>query len=71
MALKQVPKLDELVFYTSKGNPWVRTIQSIDKQGNQKYTKDDAVSKSFSKLLPPSKLKKVLAFIRSAEQLLH
>ncbi|MCK4791139.1 MAG: tyrosine-type recombinase/integrase [Desulfobacteraceae bacterium] len=57
MALKQVPKLSELVFYTSKGNPWVRTIQSIDKHGNQKYTKDDAVSKSFSKLLKKAAIK--------------
>ena len=51
MALKQVSKLGELVFYTSKGNPWVRTIQSVDRHGNQKYTKDDEVSKNFSKLL--------------------
>ena len=50
-ALKQVAKSGELVFYTSKGNPWLRTIQSTDRQGNQKYTKNDAISKNFSKLL--------------------
>ncbi len=57
MALKQVSKLGKLVFYTSRGNPWVRTIQSIDKHSNQKYTKDDAVSKNFSKLLKKAAIK--------------
>ena len=56
-ALKQVAKLGELVFYTSKGNPWLRTIQSIDKHGNQKYTKNDAISKNFSKLLKKAGIK--------------
>lgn len=50
-ALQKVPKSGELVFYTSKGNPWVRTIQSVDKNGKVKYTKDYALSKEFSKLL--------------------
>jgi len=40
-----------LIFYTPKGNPWVRTIKSIDKTGREKYTKENAVSKRFSKLL--------------------
>jgi integrase len=50
-ALKDVPKQGELVFYTVRGNSWVRTIHSKDKSGNEKFTKDDAVSKAFSKLL--------------------
>ena len=56
-AIKKVPKSGELVFYTSKGNPWVRTIQSIDKHGNVKYTKDNALSKKFSKLLKKTGIK--------------
>ena len=56
-ALNKVPKSGELVFYTSKGNPWVRTINSIDENGNIKYTKDNALSKKFSKLLKKSNIK--------------
>jgi integrase len=46
-----MPHKGELVFYTAKGNPWVRMINSIDQNGNEKFTKEDAVSKQFSKLL--------------------
>jgi integrase len=49
-ALRHVPKQGELVFYTRRGNPWVRTIRSVEKDGTEKYTKDDAVTKEFSKL---------------------
>jgi len=50
-ALRQVPKRGELVFYTHRGNPWVRTIRSVEQDGTEKYTKDDAVTKEFSKLM--------------------
>jgi len=50
-ALKKVLKLGELVFYTSKGNLWVRTIRSVNKHGRERYTKEDTVTKQFSKLL--------------------
>ena len=50
-ALKVLSKRGELVFYTVRGNPWVRTIQGRDKMGVEKFTKDDAVTKQFSKLL--------------------
>ncbi|MGD8499921.1 MAG: tyrosine-type recombinase/integrase [Phycisphaerales bacterium] len=50
-ALKQVPKSGKLVFYTSKGNPWVRTIESVSKDGRIRYTNDNAVTKNFAKLL--------------------
>ena len=56
-ALKQVARLGELIFYTSKGNPWLRTIQSTNKHGNPKYTKNDAISKNFSKLLKKTDIK--------------
>lgn len=50
-ALLRVPRLGELVFYTHKGNPWVRTARSTKKDGTEKYTKDDAVTQEFSKLM--------------------
>jgi integrase len=55
--LEDVPRQGELVFYTTKGNPWVRAILSKDKSGNEKFTKDDAVTKAFSKLLEKAGLK--------------
>jgi len=57
VALKALPKQGELVFYTVRGNPWVRTIQGKDKLGNDKFTKDDAVTKQFSKLLKKTGIK--------------
>jgi len=56
-AIKKVLKKGELVFYTSKSNSWVRTIRSVDKSGNVKYTKDNALSKKFSKLLKKTGIK--------------
>ena len=56
-ALREIPKVGELVFYTSKGNPWVRTIESVGKNGRTRYTNDNAVSKQFSKLLKKANVK--------------
>ena len=56
-ALKNITKSDDLVFYTPGGSPWVRTIKSIDKTGREKYTKENAVSKKFSKLLKKTGIK--------------
>lgn len=50
-ALRKVPKSGELVFYTSRGNPWVRTIAGPDGYGNLKHANDNAISKAFSKLM--------------------
>ena len=71
-ALKNITKSGDLVFYTPGGSPWVRTIKSIDKTGREKYTKENAVSEKFSKLLKRqvSKLQKELAFILLGGQLL-
>jgi len=49
--LKEVPESGDLVFYTSKGNAWVRTIAATDEQGNVTYANDNAISKAFSKLM--------------------
>ena len=56
-ALKEVSKSGKHIFLTSQGNLWVRTIQSVDKSGNVKYTKDNALSKKFSKLLKKTGIK--------------
>jgi len=50
-ALLEVPKSGKLVFYTSHGNAWVRTTQNTARTGRTRYTSDNAVSKTFSKLL--------------------
>jgi len=50
-ALTEIPKKSELVFYTRRGNPWVRATRNKEGDGNEKYTKDDAVTKEFSKLM--------------------
>ncbi|HNS22426.1 MAG TPA: tyrosine-type recombinase/integrase [Sedimentisphaerales bacterium] len=50
-ALLAVPRQGELVFYTRSGNPWVRTMSNKQEDGTIKYTKDDAVTKEFSKLM--------------------
>ncbi len=55
--LKNIPKSGDLIFYTSRGNPWVRMIKGVDKAGRQKHTKENAVSKKFSKLLKKAKIK--------------
>ena len=56
-ALRKVPQLGELVFYTARGNPWVRAIQSVGRDGKEKYTKEDAVSKQFSKLMKKARIR--------------
>jgi len=56
-ALRSIPKTGELIFYTSKDNPWVRMIKSTDKNGREKHTKENAVSKKFSKLIKKTDIK--------------
>ena len=50
-ALQGLPRLGELVFYTSRGNACVRTIAKAGKDGVVKYSSDNFISKKFSKLL--------------------
>jgi len=56
-ALREIPHKGELVFYTQRGNPWVRAIRRKEKDGTEKYTKDDAISKEFSKLMKKAGVK--------------
>jgi len=55
--LKAVPKFGELVFYTSKKKPCVRTIQSVGEGGVIKYRSINTISKQFSKLLREAGIK--------------
>ena len=56
-AIKKVPNSGDLVFYTARGNPWVRIIHSINKYNREKYTKENGISKEFSKLLKRAGIK--------------
>jgi integrase len=55
-ALNEAPVSGELVFYTRKGNSWVRAVNSVGKDGKQKYRKTNNVSKEFSKLMKKAKI---------------
>ncbi len=57
MAIKSLRKRGELIFYTKKGNPWVRTIKTITKDGQIKYSRYDAVSAAFSNLLKKANIR--------------
>jgi integrase len=56
-ALNEIPVSGELVFYTRKGNPWVRIVKGVGKGGKEKYKKTNNVSKEFSKLMKRTDLK--------------
>jgi integrase len=53
-SLKRVPKIGKLVFYTSRGNPYIQTILKSD--GNGKYTTLNTITTNFSRLLKKSGL---------------
>ncbi len=56
-ALNKIPVSGELVFYTKKGNPWVRIVKGVGKGGKEKYKKTNNVSKEFSKLMKRAGIK--------------
>ncbi len=56
-ALKALPRQNQRVFNTSKGNAWVRASKSTDEGSRVKYTRDHALSKQFSKLLKKAGIK--------------
>ncbi|MHC4632431.1 MAG: tyrosine-type recombinase/integrase [Planctomycetota bacterium] len=56
-ALKAVPKKGDLVFYTPRENPWVKTVQRAEKDGRINYANTNTVSKQFSKLLKKTGIK--------------
>ena len=50
-ALKAVPKKGELVFYTARGNPFVRNALKIDTSGNEKYSPINSIATKFARLI--------------------
>ena len=50
-AIKKVPKTGKLVFYTSRGNPFVHTLLKTDSNGNRKYTTQNTITTKFSRLI--------------------
>jgi len=55
-ALKKMSKSGELVFYTSKGHPWIRTLIIADVNGQVKYAVVNSITPKFSKLLKKAKI---------------
>ncbi len=56
-ALAALPRENERVFNTRRGNAWVRTIQIVREDGSTKHTSDNALTKNFSKLLKKAGIK--------------
>ena len=49
-AVKKMPRKGKLVFYTSRGNAFVRTVMKTDSNGNNKYTTQNSITRKFSRL---------------------
>ena len=56
-AVEKVPKTGKLVFYTSRGNPYIHTISKPDGNGKEKYTTLNTITTRFSRLIKKSGLK--------------
>ena len=50
-AIKMVSKKGKLVFYTTRGNPFVRDVLKTDTNGEEKYCTLNTISTKFSRLL--------------------
>jgi integrase len=50
-ALEAVPKKGKLVFYTTRGNPFVRDAVKIDANGNEKYCPINSIATKFARLI--------------------
>ena len=50
-ALRAVTKKGKLVFYTSKGNPFVRNVFKADANGHDKYCPLNSITTKFSRLI--------------------
>lgn len=56
-ALRRIPRKSRLVFNTSKGNSYVRTISKYDPDGNERYIAINTISTLFSRLIKRAGLK--------------
>ena len=50
-SLRAIPKKGKLVFYTARGNPFVRNILKIDADGNENYLPINSITTKFSRLI--------------------
>jgi len=55
-ALEKIPRKGQLVFYTSRGTPYIQTLLKTDGNGNGKYTTLNAITTKFSRLIRKSGL---------------
>lgn len=55
-SLKKVPRIGKLVFYTSRGNPYIQTLLKPDGNGNGKYEILNTITTNFSRLIKKSGL---------------
>lgn len=56
-SIKRIPKKGKLVFYTSKGNSFMRTVLKTDNNGNSKYSTQNTITPKFSRLIKKAGLK--------------
>lgn len=50
-SLKAVPKKGKLVFYTARGNPFVRNVVKIDSNGHEKYCPINSIATKFGRMI--------------------
>jgi integrase len=55
-SLEKIPRIGKLVFYTSRGNPYIQTLIKSDDNGNGKYTTLNTITTKFSRLIKKSGL---------------
>ncbi len=56
-ALKKIPRKGKLVFYTSRGNPFLEMSLKIDGNGNFKYISKNSITPKFSRLMKKAEIK--------------
>jgi len=55
-SLEKITRTGTLVFYTSRGNPYIQTFLKTDGYGNGKYTTLNSITPKFSRLIKKSGL---------------
>ena len=50
-SLRKIKRRGGLVFYSSRGNPYIRTIVQVNVSGNEKYTITNLISTQFRRLI--------------------
>jgi len=50
-SLEKISRTGSLVFYTSRGNPYIQTLLKTDGNGNRRYTTLNTITTKFSRLI--------------------